>query len=369
MAPRIRKVSVSLFHSQPLSNPSPRCQCLRQQTERPFSSTSSRNSTRLRDAMYSWLNGPGAVFRHPLPGSTNYLSAYDPSGRLIRATDKKRPKDPESDADMETETPTLEKNIQGEQEIPKETLDDLMPFPMNRQFRSEPVLSEELKDRIFQLWKEEGKSVRRISADMQVEMRRVGAVLRLKSVEEEWKNQGKPLATPYARAILSMLPVTRYTPHLPITAHEPINDLPVHSSTLRQVFHPVSESRRFTRTDAGRVFHPTLLPADERIPHPELIDAYRDLSSGMSAEEREMAAQRREKKEADIKEAKRRIWAEEEERRVKKVEAGRWEFRFRDISVEDAGRDGRGRKGVGARYGMPHEDRKKGIVKIPRRVE
>ena len=82
-----------------------------------------------------------------------------------------------------------------------------------------------------------------------------------------------------------------------------------------------------------------------------------------------MAQQQREKKEADIKEAKRRIWAEEEERRVTKVETERWEFRFRDVSVEDAGRDGRGRNGVGARYGMPHEDRKKGIVKIPRRVE
>lgn len=164
-----------------------------------------------------------------------------------------------------------------------------------------------------------------------------------------------------------MLPVTRYAPQVPITAHESINDLPVHTSTLRQVFHPVSESRRFTRTDAGRVFDPTLLPADERIPHPELIDAYRDI--GKSPEDRAVAQQQREKKEADIKEAKRRIWAEEEERRVTKVETERWEFRFRDVSVEDAGRDGRGRNGVGARYGMPHEDRKKGIVKIPRRVE
>ena len=141
--------------------------------------------------MFTWLNGPGAAFRQPLPGSTNYLSAYDPAGRLIRATAKTRPKGPESedDIDIDTETPSLEKNTQGEKPIPKETLDDLMPFPMNRQFRSEPVLSEELKDEIFRQWKEEGKTVRRISADMQVEMRRVGAVLRLKSVEEEWKNQ------------------------------------------------------------------------------------------------------------------------------------------------------------------------------------
>ena len=139
--------------------------------------------------MFAWLNGPGAAFRKSLPGSTNYLNAYDPTGRLIRATDRKRREDTERDDDMDNETPSLEMNIQGEQGIPKETLDDLMPFPMNRQFRSEPVLSEELKDEIFRRWKEDRKTVRRISADMQVEMRRVGAVLRLKSVEEEWKNQ------------------------------------------------------------------------------------------------------------------------------------------------------------------------------------
>ena len=138
--------------------------------------------------MFSWLNGPGAAFRQPLPGSTNYLGAYDTQGRLIRAIDRRR-KDTESDNDMDDETLNSEKNIQGEQPIPKETLDDLMPFPMNRLFRSQPVLSEELRDEIFRRWKEDGKTVRQISADLQVEMRRVGAVLRLKSVEEEWKNK------------------------------------------------------------------------------------------------------------------------------------------------------------------------------------
>ena len=138
--------------------------------------------------MFSWLNGPGSVFRLPLPGSTNYLNAYDEQGRLIRATRKRR-QDTESDDVMDDDTPSLAQNIQGEQAIPEETLDDFMPFPMNRLFRSQAVLSEELRDEIFRLWKEEGKTVRRISADMQVEMRRVGAVLRLKSVEEEWKNQ------------------------------------------------------------------------------------------------------------------------------------------------------------------------------------
>jgi len=43
-----------------------------------------------------------------------------------------------------------------------------------------------------------------------------------------------------------------------------------------------------------------------------------------------------------------------------------WDFKFQDISVERVGRDGRSEKGVGWRYGMPHEDRKPGQVKVPR---
>ena len=73
-----------------------------------------------------------------------------------------------------------------------------------------------------------------------------------------------------------------------------------------------------------------------------------------------------EKRRKEVREnAKRKL----EEMVVKRRDTPRWEFRFREISVEDVGKDGRARKGVGARYGMAHEDRKKGQVKIPTRVE
>ena len=88
---------------------------------------------------------------------------------------------------------------------------------------------------------------------------------------------------PYSKAVLKMLPTT---PHIdqslpknkgrrPIV-HEPINDLPVHPATRQQLFVPVAESRQFTRVDAGKAFDDKLLPADARIPHPELVDAARD---------------------------------------------------------------------------------------------
>lgn len=151
--------------------------------------------------------------------------------------------------------------------------------------------------------------------------------------------------------------------------HEPINDLPVHPATRQQLFVPVAESRHFTREDAAKAFDNELLPADERIPHPELVKVVRDEVAGFSNEERRARAEQRylevaeKKKKAE--EAKRR----EELETKQTVPQRRWDFVFKDISVENAGRNGRDPRGVGWRYGLPHQDRKKGQVKIPTKVE
>lgn len=169
-----------------------------------------------------------------------------------------------------------------------------------------------------------------------------------------------------------MLPQTPYRPTLKNPpAHESINDLPVHPYTRTQIFVPTSESRAFTRADAAKAFSPGLLPADERIPHPELIQIEkwrlegldRDARQKLMREKDEEAARRREEKEE-----KDRLWRE---RTQVVVQGRRWDFKFQDISVtaESVGKDGRGRHAVGLRYGMPHEDRKRGQVKIPTKVE
>lgn len=166
--------------------------------------------------MFRWLNGPGDVFRHPLPGSTNYLNAYDRSGNLLRARDsvsdkKKDGKALEQDEededqgeddatrDLDEAARTAKKGRKEKRPstgqmtdgapLPKETTEDLMPYPMNRQFRSQAVLSEELKDAIWKRVMEDGKSVRDVSAGLGVEMKRVAAVVRLKAVEKEWEKQ------------------------------------------------------------------------------------------------------------------------------------------------------------------------------------
>src|ERR1700753_2474742 len=75
---------------------------------------------------------------------------------------------------------------------------------------------------------------------------------------------------------MSMLPQTTYQKNKPIMAHESIDDLPVHPATTQQIFWPSSESREFTRIDAGKVFKPDLLPADLRIPHPQTVENWAD---------------------------------------------------------------------------------------------
>ena len=164
--------------------------------------------------MFRWLNGPGSAFRHPLPGSTNYLNAYDRNGRLLRAKDrsprqlyqeKEEKKDEGEEEGKEADgvnedgeiVPTRTKKVQGASvtdtkdgpPLPKESAEDLMPFPMNRQFRSQRVLSEELKDTIYERIMEEGSSVRNVSAILGVEMNRVAAVVRLKAVEKQWEKE------------------------------------------------------------------------------------------------------------------------------------------------------------------------------------
>ena len=168
-----------------------------------------------------------------------------------------------------------------------------------------------------------------------------------------------------------MLPTTPFRPgpNTTIIPHEPINDLPVHPSTRPQIFYPASESRAFTREDAAKVFNRNLLPADKRIPLPMLVDIEKWNVSGLTRQERRVKQQ---EKDAEAAEERAKAEAQEEEwkaRTQRVVRGRRWDFAFQDMSAEKVGKDGRSQTAVGARYGMPHEDRKRGMFKIPKSVE
>lgn len=150
--------------------------------------------------------------------------------------------------------------------------------------------------------------------------------------------------------------------------HESINDLPVHSATLQQIFYPTSESRNFTRIDAARVFDDTLLPADLRVPHPELAELERERLAGVPYGERVAKAAKRDEETRQKNEAAAQRLIEKKAKALKIISGKRWDFRFNEVRVDDAGPDGRGHRGTGWRYGVPPMDRQKGKVKIPTSV-
>ena len=219
----------------------------------------------------------------------------------------------------------------------------------------------------------------------------------------------------YANAVWAMLPTrdaltapsTRSADPLTSAApFEPTNDLHVHRLTHPQLFVPVAESHAFTRRDAARAFHPTLLPADARVPLAGLVEAEREalrlqqenkngdgdskaaapLSDADADALRTRFAEREQAEERDA--AQRYLRAREaRERRITRVVVGESgdgeaaarvdaagsrkrsvEYRFEEVRVEDGGRFGRSRKGTGMPYGVPFDDRKKGKVKIPTSV-
>lgn len=112
-------------------------------------------NTRHRARMFEWLNGPGAALKYHIPGSTNYLTDL----KLRSSGD-------------DTETSRSPK-----------------PFPLNPHFVSEKILSEDLRNEIYERVAVRKKTVREVSVEMGVDMRRVAAVVRLVEMEKRWRNE------------------------------------------------------------------------------------------------------------------------------------------------------------------------------------
>jgi hypothetical protein len=159
---------------------------LNQVPSRSFSSTqpqNARRATRQRRQMYQWLSAQGEAFRNPLPNSTNYMGAYSPSGTLLRALGGGDARKREDGGPQSTEDET---GSNRNANLPKEQPRDLRPFTANRTFLSPSVLSEELREKIWEKIMLDARSVREVSVEFGVDMRRVGAVVRLKEIEKEW---------------------------------------------------------------------------------------------------------------------------------------------------------------------------------------
>ena len=138
--------------------------------------------------MFEWLtDGPGKHFRQPKPGSPTYLGGFDREGRPKRPGQKSSQGDEDDDDDGKT---LAEKS--GGDDAPPESL---IPFPQNPSYVSLPVLDESMREEIYKRVMVQNKTVKTVSAELSVDMNRVGAVVRLKGVEKQW-----------IKEVLSLLP-------------------------------------------------------------------------------------------------------------------------------------------------------------------
>lgn len=147
-------------------------------TCRPFSSTLS-SQTRLRNQMFEWLNTEGAALKHHIPGTTNYLT--DIKDRKAKSQEK--PSEQSADGSASAE------GAASGASAPEERSRAPRPFPLNPSFVSEPILSEELRNEIYQRVVVQKRSVRAVSVELGVDMRRVGAVVRLVELEKRWTRE------------------------------------------------------------------------------------------------------------------------------------------------------------------------------------
>lgn len=142
-------------------------------SHRYFSSSPIRE-TRLRAQFWSWLNSEGAALRSHSPGRTNYLTNLRDRNEASKSAEGSTGGTPAEDSTGESDASDLSAR---------------RPFPLNPSFVSEPILSEALRNAIYERVVVQKKSVRSVSVDFGVDMRRVGAVVRLVELERRWREQ------------------------------------------------------------------------------------------------------------------------------------------------------------------------------------
>ena len=164
--------------------------------------------TKLRRHMDMWLNTTGEVLKRPVEGKTNYLSGLNARGERIEEKDEGKGKEKDegnhgeewdgNGEGMSEDSKALGRAAQEDSKRDprnrgekRERVDPktLMPFPLNPHFVSQSIPSEALRHEVWKRVQEGKKSVRQVSVELGVEMRRVGAIVRLVELERRMKEE------------------------------------------------------------------------------------------------------------------------------------------------------------------------------------
>ena len=117
------------------------------------------------------------------------MGSYNNDGELVRAVTQRRQEDAEEEAKADSEEDEVKREDEEADKRRRQPVRDLRPFPLNPYFISQPILPLEYRESIWQKVMLEGKSVRDVSVEMGVDMRRVGAVVRMMEIEKQWKRE------------------------------------------------------------------------------------------------------------------------------------------------------------------------------------
>lgn len=187
--------------TQPFFRPA----CGASPAQRPFGSTPAVG-TRRRLQMFDWLNREGVALKTYVPGAPYYLTnliqdrvsgGRKPSASeagaadAADAADTVRETSVKADADADAD-PNANAEADADANTHSQTNEadrPLRPFPLNPHFVSESILSEALRNEIYKRVARDKKSLRSVSLELGVDMRRVGAVVRLVELENRWRSQ------------------------------------------------------------------------------------------------------------------------------------------------------------------------------------
>ena len=151
--------------------------------------------------MFAWLGTAGKNFQQPNTNQTNYLPDYKREGNyaIRRPTNREggsKPRFDNSNAPKSADSKALEDaavdDSSGDASMPRPV------FPQNINFYSESILSEQLRMEVHKRVQIDKQSVRQVSAELNIDMRRVGAVVRLVEIEQRMRAQVSTLFAPYS---------------------------------------------------------------------------------------------------------------------------------------------------------------------------
>lgn len=131
--------------------------------------------TQLRRKALEWVANEEPKYREVTPGKPNYLTLHTNDGLNARM-DAQRALD--RDAELETG------HRPGHHDT--KTKANHRPFPLNPYYVSQSILDDKFKESVWTSVMVDGMSVRDTSVKMGIDMRRVGAIVRMKEIEKEW---------------------------------------------------------------------------------------------------------------------------------------------------------------------------------------